>query len=171
MLDQLPPAPVTDTTRNHAAWEQWQQGLTKRITLPALLPLLRLLLVWDNLKGHVTPALVLWLFSHGVMPLYTPLGRSWLNMAESRQAHHQPPGPGRTIFRHRNRSLMHWKRRSKDGTRRRRLFIGVANAMRAVCAAGCEQHALAGSGACTCRPLRHRPSALQKSLFSCQVTQ
>src|SRR5262249_48626018 len=27
----------------------------------------------------------LWLFAHGVMPLYTPLGGSWLNMAESIQ--------------------------------------------------------------------------------------
>ena len=26
-----------------------------------------------------------WLFQHGVMPLYTPLGGSWLNMAESLQ--------------------------------------------------------------------------------------
>ena len=88
VLDQLPPAPVTDVTdvsRNHAAWEAWQQGLKNRITLPAILPRLRLLLVWDNLKGHLTPTLVLWLFSHGVMPLYTPLGGSWLNMAESIQ--------------------------------------------------------------------------------------
>ena len=91
VLDQLPPAPVTDVTdatdesRNHAAWEARQQGLKNRITLPAILPRLRLLLVWDNLKGHLTPTLVLWLFSHGVMPLYTPLGGSWLNMAESIQ--------------------------------------------------------------------------------------
>jgi hypothetical protein len=28
---------------------------------------------------------VRWLFQHGVMPLYTPLGGSWLNMAESLQ--------------------------------------------------------------------------------------
>ncbi len=26
-----------------------------------------------------------WLFDHGVMPLYTPVGGSWLNMAESVQ--------------------------------------------------------------------------------------
>lgn len=53
--------------------------------MPAILPALRLLLVWDNLQGHLTPALVLWLFSHGVMPLYTPLSGPWLNMAESIQ--------------------------------------------------------------------------------------
>jgi hypothetical protein len=26
-----------------------------------------------------------WLFQQGIMPLYTPLGGSWLNMAESVQ--------------------------------------------------------------------------------------
>jgi hypothetical protein len=55
------------------------------ITLPATLPSLRLLLVWDNLQGHLTPSLVSWLFSRSVMPLYTPLSGSWLNMAESIQ--------------------------------------------------------------------------------------
>ncbi len=44
-----------------------------------------MLLVLDNLAGHKTPALVLWLFAHGIMPLYTPVGGSWLNMAESIQ--------------------------------------------------------------------------------------
>jgi hypothetical protein len=39
--------------------------------------------VWDRLAGHNTPDLVLWLCAHGVMPLYTPVGGSWLNMAES----------------------------------------------------------------------------------------
>jgi hypothetical protein len=41
--------------------------------------------VLDNLTGHKTPEFVLWLFAHGVMPLYTPLSGSWLNMAESIQ--------------------------------------------------------------------------------------
>src|SRR5262252_1612470 len=44
-----------------------------------------MLLVLDSLAGHKTPSLVLWLFARGVMPLYTPLGGSWLNMAESVQ--------------------------------------------------------------------------------------
>src|SRR3954468_6294047 len=51
--------------------------------IPHDLPPLRLLLVWDNLAGHKTPDLVLWLCAQGVMPLYTPVGGSWLNMAES----------------------------------------------------------------------------------------
>ena len=60
-----------------------EAGLTRPFTLPHDLPPLRLLLVWDNLTGHKTPELVLWLCAHGVMPLYTPVGGSWLNMAES----------------------------------------------------------------------------------------
>jgi hypothetical protein len=55
-----------------------------KFTLPERLPPLRLLLDLDNLTGHKTPALVLWLVAHGVMPLYTPLSGSWLNMAEAR---------------------------------------------------------------------------------------
>ena len=146
VLDQLPSAaPVTDTARNPGAWEAWQQGLKNRITLPALLPQLRLLLVWDNLQGHVTPALVLWLFSHGVMPLYTPLGGSWLNMAESRQAHHQPPGPGRTVSAD---TATHHRR---AGVNRQRLEPGP------------DAFSLGRQAPCA-------PSALQKSLSSCQVT-
>ena len=66
-------------------WERWQEGLTVKPTLLAELPPLRMLLVLDNLAGHKTAAFVCWLFAHGIMPLYTPLGGSWLNMAESIQ--------------------------------------------------------------------------------------
>ncbi|MCA1695714.1 MAG: transposase [Actinobacteria bacterium] len=48
-------------------------------------PPLRLLLVWDNLAGHLSWAIVKWLFEHGIMPLNTPISGSWLNMAESVQ--------------------------------------------------------------------------------------
>lgn len=68
-----------------ASWERWQQGLTVKPTLADDLPPLRMLLVLDNLAGHKTAAFVLWLFAHGIMPLYTPLGGSWLNRAESIQ--------------------------------------------------------------------------------------
>jgi hypothetical protein len=73
LLATLPrPDPVTDPVANRAQWTQWTQwqaGLKVKITLPAELPPLRLLLVWDNLTGHHTPAMVLWLFSQGVMVL------------------------------------------------------------------------------------------------------
>lgn len=66
-------------------WEMWREGLSVTWTLPQQLPPLRMLLVWDNLIGHQTPELMLWLCEHGVLPLYTPLSGSWLNMAESIQ--------------------------------------------------------------------------------------
>jgi hypothetical protein len=86
ILASLPqPQPLRDHAAHRREWERWQEGLSIRITLPDELPRLRMLLVWDNLKGHLTPAIVLWLFAHGIMPLYTPLSGSWLNMAESIQ--------------------------------------------------------------------------------------
>ena len=66
-------------------WEMWQEGLTIKPTLPDELPPPRVLPVLDNLAGHKTPEFVCWLFEHGVMPLYTPVGGSWLNMAEGIQ--------------------------------------------------------------------------------------
>src|SRR3712207_859601 len=84
ILAELPSSGSSqDVVATPAAWQVWQAGLTIPFTLPHNLPPLRLLLVWDNLTGHKTPELVLWLCAHGVMPLYTPVGGSWLNMAES----------------------------------------------------------------------------------------
>jgi hypothetical protein len=84
ILATLPEHPPT-AEQSRAVWERWQQGLKMKPTLLADLPPLRLLLVLDNLAGHKTPELVCWLFAHGVMPVYTPVGGSWLNMAESIQ--------------------------------------------------------------------------------------
>jgi hypothetical protein len=86
-LATQPPLPDTVAPRraSRAFWEQWQDGLTAPLPLPAALPPLRALLVWDTLAGHKTPEMVDWLIAHGVLPLYTPLGGSWLNMAESIQ--------------------------------------------------------------------------------------
>jgi len=41
--------------------------------------------IWDNLAGHHSPAMVAWCVEHGILPLYTLVGGSWLNMAESVQ--------------------------------------------------------------------------------------
>jgi hypothetical protein len=86
IVEKLPPAePVRNPVANRAQWERWQEGLSEKFTLMPELPALRMLLIWDNLAGHKTPELVCWLMAHGIMPLYTPLGGSWLNMAESVQ--------------------------------------------------------------------------------------
>ena len=87
ILATLPelPAEVAVARATRASWAVWQQGLATPRALPEALPPPRALLVWDNLAGHKTPAVVDWLVGHGVLPLYTPLGGSWLNMAESVQ--------------------------------------------------------------------------------------
>lgn len=63
-----------------AQWETWL-GHPPRWPKPPL----RIILVLDNLAGHLSYELVEWFFAHGIMPLYTPVGGSWLNMAESVQ--------------------------------------------------------------------------------------
>lgn len=85
ILESLPAPKPLDQATNRSLWESWQEELSAPITLPQTLPVLRMLMIWDNLRGHYTTDLVLWLFEHGIMPLYTPLGGSWLNMAESMQ--------------------------------------------------------------------------------------
>src|SRR3989442_3656968 len=85
ILASLPPASVLAEDDNRASWERWQAGLTVKPILSADLPPLRLLLIMDNLAGHKTRSFVEWLCAHGVLPLYTPLSGSWLNMTESVQ--------------------------------------------------------------------------------------
>jgi transposase len=86
ILAQLPKKEaLADPAENRAEWERWQVGLTQHFPLPLHLPRLRMLLVMDNLSGHKSTFFLKWLLEHGIMPLYTPLGGSWLNMTESVQ--------------------------------------------------------------------------------------
>ena len=71
------------------------RGCRCKPTLPAELPPLRVLLVLDNLTGHKTPEFVLWLFAHGVMPLYTPLGGSLAEHGGEHPADPEAAGAGR----------------------------------------------------------------------------
>jgi hypothetical protein len=81
ILATLPTVTLPDAERPPMArWETWL-GHPPRAPLPPL----RVILVWDNLAGHLSYPIVRWLFQHGVMPLNTPLSGSWLNMAESLQ--------------------------------------------------------------------------------------
>ncbi len=157
LLATLPAAPlVSDPVAHRAQWTRWQAGLRIRITLPAELPPLRLLLVWDNLAGHHTPELVLWLFAHGVMVLFTPLSGSWLNMAESLQ---------RILIRralagqhpHSSEQLIAWleataRAWNADPTP---FTWGGKRAARRIRARQ-RRHALGGSGACSARSFRCR---------------
>ncbi len=76
-------AEVTLPEPDRPAPAQWATWLGHEPREPV--PPLRLILIWDNLAGHLSWSIVRWLFQHGVMPLYTPLGGSWLNMVESLQ--------------------------------------------------------------------------------------
>jgi hypothetical protein len=81
VLAALPAVTVPETERPVLA--QWATWLGHPPSEP--LPPLRLILVWDNLAGHLSWSMVRWLFQHGVLPLNTPLSGSWLNMAEAVQ--------------------------------------------------------------------------------------
>jgi hypothetical protein len=65
-------------------WEDWWPAAAPP-GWAAGLPPLRVLLIWDNLAGHHSWEFEQWCLNAGVLPLYTPLGGSWLNLAESLQ--------------------------------------------------------------------------------------
>ena len=156
ILATLPPPAAVDPLENRARWERWQEGLKVRITLSAQLPPLRMLLIWDNLAGHYTPELILWLFAHGIMPLYTPLGGSWLNMTESvqrilvrRALDGQHPTTPEQIIDWLEATARGWNR---DPTAFE--WGGKRAARRARSRE--RRHTLGGSGACTRRPIGRR---------------
>ena len=171
VLARLPEPPAQSEAERRSAWERWQEGPTSKFTLPDRVPPLRLLLVLDHLSGHKTPTLVLWLVEHGVMPLYTPLSGSWLNMAESIQrilvrralTGEAPTSPTDIIdwleatARGWNADPTPFEWAGKRQLRRQR------SRQR-------HHHALGGSGACTRRPVHRRSTALDQWRRSCQVT-
>ena len=82
-LANLPPVTVPADARPPLA--RWATGLGSSRDGPLPLPPLRLILVWDNLAGHLSAEVVIWLYQHGVLPVYTPLSGSWLTLAASLQ--------------------------------------------------------------------------------------
>ena len=169
----LPPvAEPVDATTIRATWQVWQEGLAVRFTLPEQLAPLRRLLVWDNLAGHKTPEMVLWLCRHGIMPLYTPLGGPpagplgpacsavgsaagrWLNMAEAiqrilkrRTLDGQQPQTPEEIGSWFEQTAQHWNRQPTPF-----VWRGKRRQRRRRAAEG--RHRLGGAAACTYRPLR-----------------
>jgi hypothetical protein len=170
ILKELPEKPLLDEEENRQVWKAWQEGLSRRITVSEQLPPLRMLLIWDNLKGHYTPEMVLWLFAHGIMPLYTPLSGSWLNMAESiqrilirRSLVGQSPQTPEQIISWLEAVARGW---NNDPTP----FVwGGARAARRDRSRK-RRHALGGSGACACRPLSVRQNLIEKWHSACQLT-
>jgi hypothetical protein len=159
MPDRLTPAsPESGGTRPE--WERWQEDLSIKPTLLAELPPLRMLLVLDNLAGHKTPEFVCWLFAHGIMPLYTPVCGSWLNMAESiqrvlkrRALDGQHPEDIGQIMAWFEAAARHWNAAptpfvwgGKRAARRQRQRE--------------RRHRVGGSGACTRVPLQQAPGPI-----------
>ena len=83
ILAALPAPTPPPLPADHPLLRQWGRWLGRPAGAP--LPPVRLILVWDNLTGHTSADLLRWLACQGVLPLYTPLSGSWLNMAESVQ--------------------------------------------------------------------------------------
>jgi DDE superfamily endonuclease len=156
ILATLPPlsAEAAAAHAHRAFWEAWQDGLRVRCTLLADLPPLRVLLILDNLTGHKSADLVCWLMAHGIMPLYTPLAGSWLNMAESvqrilvdRALSGQQPESADQMMDWLTAAVRGWNAAPTPFT-----WGGKRAARRARSRA--RRHALSGSGACTHRPIR-----------------
>lgn len=84
VLATLPPVASLDPLAPGRRWSDWDWHDGAH-GLDDTLPPVRLILIWDNLAGHKTPAFVQWCWARGILLLYTPLGGSWLNMAESVQ--------------------------------------------------------------------------------------
>jgi hypothetical protein len=156
ILAAMPAPPAEPPAGWRAAWEQWQEGLSIKPTLLDETPPLRMLLVLDNLAGHKTPELVCWLFAHGIMPLYTPVGGSSLNMVESLQRILKRRAPGgqhptdtgqiiawyEAAARHWNESPTPFEWGGKRAERRRRQRE--------------RRHRIGGSAACTRWPASRR---------------
>jgi transposase len=163
-------AAALDAAATRTAWEVWQHELAERFTLPDALSPLRMLLVWDNLTGHKNAEMVVWLCRHGIMPLYTPLGGSWLNMAESIQRilkrrtldgqHPQSPAEIGTWFQqtaqawNRQPTPFHWNGKRRQ---RRRKQPG-------------DRHAIGGSAAHTQQPLSSHMRRPQECHIPRQLT-
>jgi hypothetical protein len=168
ILATLPPAaPWLDVEENRRFWESWREGITVKATLSSSLPPLRLLLVMDNLIGHKNPEWLLWCFQRGILPIYTPLGGSWLNMAESIQRLLKRraldgfyPQQVQTIIDRLEAVARNWNTHPTPfvwgGKRRERRQRSRAKPL----------HSVGGSGACTRRPLER----LNKWRHSSQVT-
>jgi hypothetical protein len=151
--------------------EEGDAAEADRLRATAAQPLFTLLRSIDhrnNLTGHKTPDLVLWLCAHGVMPLYAPVGGSWLNMAASiarvlkrRALDGQHPHSPAAIGSWFEQTAHRWNAQPTpfvwNGERRQRQRRSD----------GDQTHRLGGSGACTHQPI-HRNRATGAS--ECQIS-
>lgn len=157
LLAEVPPVPDPTAPERQATF--WWWGSDEAPVWLADLPPVRVLLVWDNLAGHRTPDLVAWLVERGVWVLPTPLGGSWLNLAEAiqrilvrRALDGQHPTSTQEIMRWLTEQVAGW---NADPTP---FCWGGKRATRRVRARE-RRHALGGAAGYTRRslPRQHRP--------------
>ncbi len=171
ILAELPARPeAAGGAAQRAEWTLWQTGLTRAVALPAELPRVRRLLILDNLAGHHTAEFVEWCLAQGIMLRYTPVGGSWLNMAESfqriikrRALDGQHPGSVDEIIAWLAATVAGWNAAPTPFE-----WGGKRAARRARSRA--RRHALGGSGAVTRRPIRYRSTPKNKWPAPCQTT-
>ncbi len=127
ILQTLPENPPLEVKANRLLWERWQTGLSLPITLSQQLPALRILLIWDNLKGHHTPDQIITLLegvAHGWNQNPTPfewggtqyrtnwVGKRRARRQRSRQRLHMLGGSGactRRPIRRRSTLIQQWQ--------------------------------------------------------------
>jgi hypothetical protein len=162
ILADLPePQEARSPEANRYLWERWQEGLHQPFPLPEELPPLRMLLVLDNLQGHRTASFVAWLIDHGIMPLYTPVAGSWLNMTEPIQGILASRALGGT-HPHSPEEIINWLEATARGWNRDPTPFEWDGKRRARRNRGRDRrYALGGSGACTLRPIKRRPRTVQ----------
>jgi hypothetical protein len=156
ILAALPAVVQRPAYLDRLVWETWRTGLQQPVCLPRHLPPLRLLLVMDNLVGHKNPAWLNWCFGQGILPVYTPLGGSWLNMAESiqrilkrRALDGTYPTSPQQIIQAFEAVAAHWNAHPTPF-----VWAGKRKARRD--RAALKRHRLGASGAATARPSRRR---------------
>jgi hypothetical protein len=156
-----PPPAEPPVGRRWADWDRFAAEWSPDTRRPPL----RVLLVWDNLAGHKSIKLERWLLDRGILPLWTPIAGSWLNLAESlqrivvrRALAGQQPESADELKARLAASVRGWNadptpfaRGGKRAARRRR--------------ARERRHRLGGSGGYTRRPIgrcRHKSAYLPK---------
>lgn len=160
VLAELPPVAMAVPSELPAGhwWSEWGWS-QEQIGHWRDLPPIRMILVWDNLTGHHSWEMVRWCVERGILLLYTPLGGSWLNMAESllriltRRAlagQHAQSGA----------ELQHWLAAAVRGWNAAPTPFewGGKRAERRQRARE-RRHRLGGSGACTRRPVPRCPGS------------
>ena len=155
VLALLPPPPELSPEENRARWQRWQEGFQVAPSIGDDMPPLRLFLVLDTVSGHHTPSFVLWFCEHGILPLSTPPGGSWLTRRESIQRllvrraldGEHPTTP---------QQIIEWLEETAEGWNvDPRPFVWGGKRKRRRDRARDRRHALGGRGASSRRPLRH----------------